>query len=732
MPARQKVMLSHNVTLRLRNVVMNDYRSDNILRAPGLDLLAPSPPDTVGAAVVVDTSPSIVAYCYPTAEWRQDFQAVVRPAMFPGRQVYQISLNQSTCINSTAALLRNRCWADVTLILDMAMNGEDVDMTGKPAANHYAVRLLTMPIMCRNVLTAECLNSLGPIGCMLLSQRNSSSLPKIFEWLQPSQPPRLASPPPPPSPVFLEPADSGDDGDGVPLVPVLVGSIVGGVAFIVLVVLGFVLWHRRSGANLKTRDSDGLPGDVCKAPGPGSDPEPGSAQTTQEKGSGRGSAAHSGKGSAPSSARGSAPNSGRGTSDVGERVRQLAAQISSLTQGSARSGIRSLWPVNSPSGAQQVVTLQTPLRADVTVDVKLEEGLVEGGEEGKAVATADVDKAGVVQLLPNVLGKGAFGRVQEGIFGGQRVAVKQILDSMYDTGSSSADASAQSFMQELEVLARCQHPNIVKVLAASLKPPKPCMVLELMQTSLDKLLYGDGDRLLPLDLALYIGIEIAHGLEYLHPTVIHRDLKPANVLINDPWGEHPVVKLSDFGLSRLRHTMLVTKNPEAGTPAYVAPECFDTDAEVGAISHKADLYSFGVVLWELVAGTRPWKGMGPVPIAMQITMLHKRLPMPPRDAPGSDPMRWPPKLVKLIEECWDKDPQRRPAAAEVARLLAVLRESLQIESQSGSLRNPDDSRVLTVSGSTSTVAAQGLNSHPDARAGGSSGLPHKLLELSNA
>ncbi|PNH10501.1 Serine/threonine-protein kinase HT1 [Tetrabaena socialis] len=134
-----------------------------------------------------------------------------------------------------------------------------------------------------------------------------------------------------------------------------------------------------------------------------------------------------------------------------------------------------------------------------------------------------------------------------------------------------------SFAQELEVLGRCQHPNILHMLAVCLTPPRPCLVMEV----------------------LHIASEIALGLAYLHPTILHRDLKPANVLINDPWGERPIVKLSD-------------------------------------------IYSYGVLLWEMLAGIRPWEGIG--------------------------------ALCQLLEECWDKDPERRPAAAEVAKRVMLVQQ----------------------------------------------------------
>ncbi|PNH04014.1 putative serine/threonine-protein kinase [Tetrabaena socialis] len=86
----------------------------------------------------------------------------------------------------------------------------------------------------------------------------------------------------------------------------------------------------------------------------------------------------------------------------------------------------------------------------------------------------------VVELLPVVLGKGAFGRVYEGTYHGQRVAVKQLLDLV--EGAELEELQA-SFAQELEVLGRCRHPNILRILAACMTPPRPCLVMEVSQAS---------------------------------------------------------------------------------------------------------------------------------------------------------------------------------------------------------------------------------------------------------
>ncbi|KXZ43604.1 hypothetical protein GPECTOR_85g334 [Gonium pectorale] len=308
-----------------------------------------------------------------------------------------------------------------------------------------------------------------------------------------------------------------------------------------------------------------------------------------------------------------------------------------------------------------------------------------------------------VTLLPEVLGKGSYGRVVAGMYQGQPVAVKILLDSSLaawgmsaqpkastaavgsETGEAAAGEPAagdkedgadagerrltENLGQEVAVLGRCRHRNVVTLLAACLEPPRYCLVMERMETSLDKLIYGRPGQLLPLDDVLTIALDVARGLEYLHPTIVHRDLKPGNVLIDNPNSPRLVAKLSDFGLSRLRSTAVPTANPEDGTPEYMAPEQYATGNFI--ITHKADVYSFGVLLWAMLSGCRPWKDMPMVAIASSVALYNKRPPLQAIPA-----KRLPHKLQRLIKACWDKDPLRRPAAADLVKELMLAKEQV--------------------------------------------------------
>ncbi|EFJ52877.1 hypothetical protein VOLCADRAFT_102835 [Volvox carteri f. nagariensis] len=255
----------------------------------------------------------------------------------------------------------------------------------------------------------------------------------------------------------------------------------------------------------------------------------------------------------------------------------------------------------------------------------------------------------VVELSPVVRGKGTFGRVVEGTYRGQRVAVK-LLASEGPWGCP-IEAFASSFAQEVQ-----------------------------------SALVGSQ--------VLHIAISIANALAYLHPTISHRDLKPANVLLNDPHSDLPTVKLTDFGLSRLRVTVAPTEHPDAGTPAYMAPcaelsvinhridlrgrkkvkpECFDLQNR--QVTHKADTFSLGVLLWEMLACKRPWTGLNPLEIGVMVALNGMRPPLD--ELLVSD--RCPLKLCRLLLACWEMDPDRRPAAAETVKELALILQGQQLQ-----------------------------------------------------
>ncbi|GLI63910.1 hypothetical protein VaNZ11_007048 [Volvox africanus] len=261
-----------------------------------------------------------------------------------------------------------------------------------------------------------------------------------------------------------------------------------------------------------------------------------------------------------------------------------------------------------------------------------------------------------------------------------------VAPAIDDQSVGLGNHALRQLVQEVQVLGRCQHPCIVRLLAACMTPPRVCLVLELMDTSLEKLLFGrrrgaagngvgevGGDAagnhgtraILSLDKVLHIALRVAQGLEYLHPSIIHRDLKPGNVLLKDPDSPRPIVKIADFGLARLRVITMPTMYPCVGTVPYMAPECFDIGLNV--LTHRVDIYSFGVLLWTMLTGQQPWQGCPAIAIAYGVGILNRRPPLE-----SLDDERCPKRLRHLMVRCWDPDPLRRPAAAEIVKEMLII------------------------------------------------------------
>ena len=155
---------------------------------------------------------------------------------------------------------------------------------------------------------------------------------------------------------------------------------------------------------------------------------------------------------------------------------------------------------------------------------------------------------------------------------------------------------------ELIANSRLRHPNIAQFLGACTCPPDLCIVLEyLTRGSVFDLLHSRFQ--VTWDMVKRIAIDTALAMNYLHlckPPIIHRDLKSANLLLSEDW----TVKLSDFGLSRAMENQLHLTR--VGTTGWTAPEVLSNQK----YTTKADVFSFGVLLWELVTRRVPYEGMG--------------------------------------------------------------------------------------------------------------------------
>ncbi|KAI4357606.1 hypothetical protein L6164_001544 [Bauhinia variegata] len=194
------------------------------------------------------------------------------------------------------------------------------------------------------------------------------------------------------------------------------------------------------------------------------------------------------------------------------------------------------------------------------------------------------------------LGQGGFGPVYKGkLDDGREIAVKKL--------SQSSNQGKKEFMNEAKLLARVQHRNVVNLLGYCAHGNEKLLVYEYVANeSLDKLLFKS-DRKEQLDWKRRFDIitGIARGLLYLHEDshncIIHRDIKASNILLDDKW----IPKIADFGMARLFPEDQTHVNTRvAGTNGYMAPEY----VMHGHLSIKADVFSFGVLVLELISGQR--------------------------------------------------------------------------------------------------------------------------------
>ncbi|CAN6269278.1 unnamed protein product [Urochloa humidicola] len=199
----------------------------------------------------------------------------------------------------------------------------------------------------------------------------------------------------------------------------------------------------------------------------------------------------------------------------------------------------------------------------------------------------------------NLIGEGGYGSVYKGkLNNGSMVAIKQL--------SETSKQGKNQFIAEIETISRVQHRNLVKLHGCCLEGKNPLLVYEYMENgSLDKALFGDGQLTLDWPARFEICLGIARGLAYLHEEssirVVHRDVKASNVLL----GANLNPKISDFGLAKLyddKKTHISTK--VAGTFGYLAPEY----AMRGHMTEKVDVFAFGVVILETIAGRPNYDG----------------------------------------------------------------------------------------------------------------------------
>lgn len=192
------------------------------------------------------------------------------------------------------------------------------------------------------------------------------------------------------------------------------------------------------------------------------------------------------------------------------------------------------------------------------------------------------------------LGEGGCGSVFKGkLRSGQFVAIKMLV--------SDPKATGKEFINEVATIGRIHHVNVVRLIGFCAERSKRALVYDFMSNgSLEKYLFSEeSDSLLSSETMYTISLGIARGIEYLHRgcdmQILHFDIKPHNILLDDDF----IPKVSDFGLAKLYpvDASTVSLTAARGTFGYIAPELLYKN--LGSVSYKADVYSFGMLLMEI-------------------------------------------------------------------------------------------------------------------------------------
>ncbi|KAK4361124.1 hypothetical protein RND71_020076 [Anisodus tanguticus] len=255
---------------------------------------------------------------------------------------------------------------------------------------------------------------------------------------------------------------------------------------------------------------------------------------------------------------------------------------------------------------------------------------------------------------------GAHSQLYHGKYEDEAVAVKIIRIPDDDEIGALATRLENQFIREVTLLSRLHHPNVIKFIGACKQPPVFCVVTEyLAEGSLRAHLHKLEQKSLTLDKLIALAMDIARGMEYIHSQdIIHRDLKPENILINEDFH----LKIADFGIAcEEAYCDLLADDP--GTYRWMAPEMIKRKS----YCRKVDVYGFGLILWEMVAGTIPYDDMTPVQAAFAVVNKNMR-PTIPGDCP--------PAMRALIELCWALQPEKRPEFWQIVKVLEQFESSV--------------------------------------------------------
>ncbi|GMI97622.1 hypothetical protein like AT3G46920 [Hibiscus trionum] len=258
------------------------------------------------------------------------------------------------------------------------------------------------------------------------------------------------------------------------------------------------------------------------------------------------------------------------------------------------------------------------------------------------------------------IGSGTFGTVYHGKWRGTDVAIKRINDRCFAGKPSEQERMIDDFWSEAIKLADLHHPNVVAFYGVVLDGPggSVATVTEYMVNGSLRNALQKTDRNLDKRMRLLVAMDVAFGMEYLHgKNIVHFDLKSDNLLVNLRDPHRPICKVGDLGLSKVKCQTLISGGVR-GTLPWMAPELLNGSSSL--VSEKVDVFSFGIVMWELLTRQEPYADLHYGAIIGGIVSNTLRPPVPESCDPG-----W----RSLMERCWSAEPSERPNFTEIVNEL---------------------------------------------------------------
>ncbi|MFA6584590.1 MAG: protein kinase, partial [Elusimicrobiaceae bacterium] len=355
--------------------------------------------------------------------------------------------------------------------------------------------------------------------------------------------------------------------------------------------------------------------------------------------------------------------SGAAYKDTLERYRAVRVKLGMADNETPAEGLPTAKPVSAPAAEKPAAALvaetakpgsepaedkpaYTPAPAAAAPATQIQARTVPFSR----AARLDMDAEAISQLkggkleLVQELGKGGMGIVYK-VFDkslNRNVALKRMKDEL-----TLSKKEADKFLNEARMVARLNHPNIVIVYEIIEKEDITFILFEYIDgKSLEKIL-DDSPEGLPVNDAVRILEQVCNGLSYAHKhNIIHRDLKPSNIMLV----KDGLVKITDFGIARMaKDSIIRLTGASIGTLAYMAPE-----QELGTFDSRSDIYSLGVVMYEMLTGEHPFRG--PNFYLQKEKMIFKPVSEIIPDIP--------PKLDAIVNKCISASPSDRYASID--------------------------------------------------------------------